>query len=183
MRVSPAKTAPWRDIGLGALLLCAVLAAYWPALQGGMLWDDDHHLTPPALQSLRGLWRIWSNPASTHQYYPLLHTAFWFEHRLWGDSVLGYHLVNVLLHATAACLVVAIVRRLALPGAWLAGFLFALHPVSVEAVAWISEQKSTLSAAFYLAAFLAYLRFDRSRRPSYYAAASALSLSTTDEHG
>jgi tetratricopeptide (TPR) repeat protein len=173
-RVPPAKTVPWRDIGLGALLFCAVSIAYGPALQGGMLWDDDHHLTPPALQPLRGLWLIWSNPAATHQYYPLLHSAFWFEHRLWGDSVLGYHLVNVLLHAAAACLVVAIVRRLALPGAWLAGFLFALHPVCVEAVAWISEQKSTLSAAFYLAALLAYLRFDRSRRSSHYAAASAL---------
>ena len=77
---------------------------------------------------------------------------------------MGYHLMNVLLHVAAACLAVAIMRRLALPEAWLAGFLFALHPVCVEAVAWISEQKSTLSAVFYLASALAYLRFDRTRR-------------------
>ena len=70
---------------------------------------------------------------------------------------LGYHLANVLLHAAAACLVVLIVRRLALPGVWLAGFLFALHPVTVESVAWMSEQKNTLSGVFYLAAALVYL--------------------------
>jgi tetratricopeptide (TPR) repeat protein len=173
-RALPSKALPWRDIGLSALLLGAACIAYWPALRGGLLWDDDAHVTRPALQSLHGLWRIWFELGATQQYYPLLHTAFWVEHRLWGDSVLAYHLVNVLLHAAAACLVVAIVRRLALPGAWLAGFIFALHPVAVEAVAWISEQKSTLSAVFYLAAALAYLRFDRTRRRSHYAAALAL---------
>jgi hypothetical protein len=97
-----------------------------------------------------------------------LHSAFWFEHRLWGDAVLGYHLANLTQHALAACLVVLIVRRLALPGAWLAGLIFALHPVCVEAVAWISEQKSTLSAVFYLASALVYLRFDQTRRRPHY---------------
>src|SRR3954462_12606546 len=83
-------------------------------------------------------------------------TAFWLEHRLWGDAVLGYHLMNIALHAASACLVVIIVRRLSIPGAWLAGFAVALPPVCVEAVAWISEQKSTLSAVLYLAAALSY---------------------------
>ncbi|MGA7382829.1 MAG: tetratricopeptide repeat protein [Terriglobales bacterium] len=122
----------------------------------------------PSMQSLHGLWRIWFELGATQQYYPLLYSAFWIEHRLWGDAVLGYHLANVALHALAACLVVLIVRRLALPGAWLAGLIFALHPVCVEAVAWISEQKSTLSAVFYLAAGLTYLHFDQSRRRSRY---------------
>jgi tetratricopeptide (TPR) repeat protein len=136
-----------------------------------MLWDDSSHVTEPGLQSLHGLWRIWSELGATQQYYPLLHSAFWLEHRLWGDAVLGYHLVNLLLHAVSACLVVWIVRRLSLPGAWLAGFVFALHPVFVEAVAWISEQKSTLSGVFSLAALLVYLGFDRSRgRRSYFLA-------------
>jgi hypothetical protein len=107
--------------------------------------------------------------------YPLLHSAFWTEHRLWGESVLCYHLVNIVLHAVSAGLVV-LVRHLRLAGAWLAGFIFALHPVSVEAVAWISEQKTTLSTAFYLASALAYLRFDQTRRRSLYFLASGLFL-------
>ncbi len=166
--------ASWRDAGMGALLLCATLAAYLPALRGALLWDDIMHVTRADLHSLHGLWRIWFDLGATQQYYPLLHSAFWLEYRLWGDAVLGYHLTNVVLHALAACLVVRIVRRLSLPGAWLAGFVFALHPVCVGAVAWITEQKSTLSGVFYLAAALTYLRFDRARRRSQYFAALGL---------
>ena len=137
-------------------IFAATLAAYWPALQGGFIWDDNAHVTTAAMCSFHGLWRIWFSLGATQQYYPLLHSAFWLEHRLWSDAVLGYHLVNVAQHALAACLVVVIVRRLALPGAWLAGLVFALHPVCVESVAWISEQKSTLSAVFYLSSALIY---------------------------
>jgi protein O-mannosyl-transferase len=158
-------TASWP---IYAAIFPAVLLAYWPALRGGLVWDDPAHITAPALQSWHGLWRIWFSLGATQQYYPLLHSAFWIEHRLWGDAVLGYHLANLGQHALAAGLVVAIVRRLELPGAWLAGMVFALHPVCVEAVAWISEQKSTLSAVFYLASALVYLSFDRTRRRSTY---------------
>ena len=159
---------------LWCLLFLSTLAAYWPALDGGLVWDDDVHVTRPELQSVEGLRRIWTDPGAVPQYYPLLHSAFWLEHRIWGDAVVGYHLTNVVLHALAAVLVVLILKRLAVPGAWLAGFVFALHPVEVEAVAWISEQKSTLSAVFYLATALVYLRFDESRRKSHYLLASGL---------
>src|ERR1700688_2028205 len=132
---APAGSGPSRlqDIAAAALLFCATLVAYLPALNGALLWDDDGHVTSPELQSLHGLWRIWFDLGATQQYYPLLHSAFWVEHKLWGDAVLGYHLTNVLLQASAACLVVLIMRRLALPGAWLAAFIFVLHPVCVEA--------------------------------------------------
>ena len=165
-----------RDAAAAALLFCATLFAYWPALQGDLLWDDTAHLTQPELQSLHGLGRIWFDLGSTQQYYPLLHSAFWIEHRIWGDALLGYHLTNITLHALSAFLVVMIVRRLSLPGAWLAGFVFALHPVCVEAVAWISEQKSTLSGVFYLASALTYLRFDETRRRPHYVLAFGLFL-------
>jgi len=157
-----------------ALIVCAAFAAYAPALRGGLLWDDSSHVTRLDLRSLHGLWRIWFDPGATQQYYPLLHSAFWMEHALWGDRVLFYHLLNVALHALAACLVVKIARRLAIPGAPLAGLLFALHPVCVESVAWISEQKSVLSGVLYLASALVYLRFDESRRRRDYAGALAL---------
>jgi tetratricopeptide (TPR) repeat protein len=163
-----------KDFALWAMIFAVTLVAHLPALQGGPLWDDDGHLTKPALQSIHGLWRIWFELGATQQYYPLLHSAFWIEHRVWGDAMVGYHLTNVVLHAVSACLVVLIMRRLSLPGAWLAGFVFAVHPVYVESVAWISEQKSTLSGVFYLAALLVYLRFDEDRRKSKYLLATGL---------
>jgi protein O-mannosyl-transferase len=144
----------------GAVLVaCATLVAYLPALRGGFLWDDDGHVTKPALRAVRGLWRIWLEPGATQQYYPVLHTAFWIEHRIWGDAPLGYHLANVLLHAAAAILFGRVLLRLLgdARAALLGSILFALHPVCVESVAWISEQKNTLSAVFYLSAALVYL--------------------------
>jgi len=157
-----------RDLLLAVILFAAALIAYYPAHAGGLLLDDDLHITLPNLRSLGGLWRIWFEVGATQQYYPVLHTAFWLEHRIWGDSVAGYHLVNVLLHAGSACLVVVLMRQLRLPGAWLAAFVFALHPVCVESVAWIAEQKNTLSTIFALGAAVAFLDFDGSRRPSRY---------------
>jgi protein O-mannosyl-transferase len=171
---SKPESARWRNLGAGLAIFGVTLLAYLPALHGGFLWDDNFHLTPPDLRSLAGLGRIWFEVDATQQYYPLLHSAFWLEHRLWGDAVVGYHLTNILLHATSACLVVAIMRRLALPGAGLAGLIFALHPVGVESVAWISEQKNTLSTVFCLGSALAYLRFDQERRGPQYALALGL---------
>jgi protein O-mannosyl-transferase len=110
------------------------------------------------LRSLGGLWRIWTEIGATQQYYPLLHSAFWFEYRLWGDWFVGYHLANIALHSASAVLLVLILRRLDVPGALFAGLIFALHPVAVESVAWISEQKNTLSAVFYLASAYVYVR-------------------------
>lgn len=156
-----------------ALLAGVLLVVYAPALQGELLWDDAGHVTRPDLQSWSGLLRIWFEVGATQQYYPLLHSAFWLQHRLWGDATLGYHVVNVLAHATAAVLFAAILRRLAVPGALFAACLFAFHPVCVESVAWISEQKNTLSTVFYLAAALAWLRYEEDRRPARYAVAWA----------
>jgi hypothetical protein len=153
---------------MAAPLFAAVVVAYFPALHGKLLWDDHAHVTQAHLRSLSGLWSIWFDVGATQQYYPLLHSAFWLEHKLWGDAVVGYHLVNILFHAAAASLLLLILRRLKIPGAALAAAIFALHPVYVESVAWITEQKNTLSAVFYFGAMLAYLRFDEDRRRSAY---------------
>lgn len=177
----PAAPAPSAALPAGgrptawacALIALVVLLAYLPALHSGFIWDDDGHVTRTDLQTLAGLFRIWFEVGATQQYYPLLHSAFWVQHVLWGDAPLGYHLVNLALHATAACLFGRVLLRLGVPGAWFAAVLFALHPVGVESVAWISEQKNTLSAVFYLLAALAYLDFDRDRRRPRYAAAAA----------
>jgi len=174
-----ARTSRGSYAATAAGILPLALACAWPALTGEQVWDDNAHITRPALQSLGGLAQIWTSVHATQQYYPLLHSAFWVEHRLWGDATLGYHLLNVLLHAAAAFLVVVVLGKLGIPGARLAGVLFAVHPVSMESVAWISEQKNTLSLVFYLLAALLYLRFDEAegRRPARtYALATLLFL-------
>lgn len=164
-----------------AALIVMVLLAYAPAMHGGMLWDDAAHLIPIDLQSLDGLRRIWFHPGATQQYYPITYTAFWLEHalwgdptRLWGDDTFWYHMVNVIQHASAAMLVWAILHRLRIPGAWLAAAIFAVHPVQVESVAWMSEQKNTLSAACYLGSLWCYLRFDEGRERKWYLLSGAL---------
>jgi tetratricopeptide (TPR) repeat protein len=159
---------------LGLLLVAATLIAYQPAWHAGFIWDDNAHVTKPALRSLNGLAHIWMQLGATQQYYPLVHSVFWVEHRLWGDATAGYHFINILLHAFSALLLVKILRQLKIPGAWLAAAIFALHPVQVESVAWISELKNTLSGAFYLGSALAYLGFDRNRSRGNYALALGL---------
>ncbi len=172
-RAAHPSFGPW-DWLFASALFVAVFLVYQPAWQGGLLWDDDFHVTRPELRSSHGLYRIWFDVRATLQYYPFLHSAFWIEHKLWGDATLGYHLVKLFLHAVAALMAAILLRRLAIPGAYLAAAVFALHPVQVESVAWIAEQKNTLSAVFYLAAAMAYLRFDRTRRTAWYSAALGL---------
>ncbi|MEW6270859.1 MAG: O-GlcNAc transferase, partial [Thermodesulfobacteriota bacterium] len=133
--------------------------AYLPALDNGFVWDDDDYVTANStLRSLDGLRRIWLEPGAVPQYYPLTFTTLWLDYQIGGLAPLGYHLVNVLLHALAAILAWLVLRTLGVPGAWLAGALFAVHPVHVESVAWIAERKNVLSGVLYLGAMLAYLR-------------------------
>ena len=160
----------------GLILIGATALAYLPAWNGKPIWDDDLHVTPPELRSVHGLVRIWTEPSAAPQYYPLLHTVFWIEYKLWGDWPLPYHLVNVALHALTALLILKILQRLALPGAWFAAAIFAFHPVMVESVAWMSEIKNTLSGALCAASALVYLKFDESRSRGAYVIALLLFL-------
>src|SRR5262249_18136826 len=163
-RRSPANTGQRRSDWFFCLILAVVtMLAYQPAWHGSLLWDDNFNITTPELRSLDGLRRIWFVPRTTQQYYPLLYTSYWVQQRLLGDSTSGYHLVNILLHIGCAVVVLKILRFLLIPGAELAAIIFALHPVNVETVAWISERKNTLSGIFALAATLWYRKFDENR--------------------
>jgi protein O-mannosyl-transferase len=144
----------------GLVLVLLVIVAYLPALRGQFIWDDDFHVVKSApLRSLAGLWRIWFEPGATQQYYPLTHSSFWLDYHLWGLNPMAYHAENILLHALGAVLVWRLLRRLGVNGAWLGAALFALHPVCVESVAWITERKNTLSGVCFLGAMLAAVEF------------------------
>ncbi|MGB8368578.1 MAG: tetratricopeptide repeat protein, partial [Verrucomicrobiia bacterium] len=151
----------------GGLIILLVFLAYLPALRGGFVWDDDVYVTNnPLLTAPDGLRRIWFSMDSPSQYFPLTYTVFRIEHLLWGLNPTGYHSVNILLHAINALLVWLLLKRLSVPGAWLAAALFGLHPVQVESVAWITELKSVLSLFFILLTLGCWIEFvgDRSRR-------------------
>ena len=143
---------------LGSLLVLAAVAAYVPALKAGFVWNDDTYVTEnPTLDGADGLRLIWTDTKANEQYYPMVFTSYWIEKRFWGLAPLGYHLVNVLLHAANALLLWTLLARLGLPGAGWAAALFALHPMCVESVAWVTERKNTLSLFLSLLAMLAYL--------------------------
>lgn len=177
-RASP-PAATGFPLWLGAALLFVVtFIAYAPSLRGDFLWDDDDYVTNnPTLNDAHGLYRIWFEFGATRQYYPLVYTTFWLEKHVWGLNPIGFHVVNVLLHAAGAMLLWRVLMTLKIPGALLAALLFALHPLHVESVAWITERKNVLSGLFYFAAGLAYLRIDDVRSSGRrYAAAMALFL-------
>jgi tetratricopeptide (TPR) repeat protein len=152
----------------GALLAALTIFAYRPVWHGGFLWDDDVYITNNELLTAPdGLRRIWLSLDSPSQYFPLVYTTFRIEHALWGLNPSGYHWVNLLLHVANALLVWRVLARLNVPGAWLAGAIFALHPVQVESVAWITERKNVLMGFFFLLTLLAWLAFvdERTKRP------------------
>lgn len=157
-----------RDLrALTVLLLIIVLTAwaYWPCLWGEFVWDDNSYIAyNPLLLDVSGLWRIWFEPAATPQYHPLVFSTYWIEYQIWGLSTLGYHLVNVALHVANTVILYVLLRRLRVGGALLAAAIFALHPVHVESVAWITERKDVLSAFFYGLTMLCWLRFLRLER-------------------
>jgi tetratricopeptide (TPR) repeat protein len=149
---------------LGLALVAVTVAAYVPALQAGFVWNDDTYLTENrTLDGADGLRLIWTEPKANEQYYPMVFTSFWVEKRLWSLQPFGYHLVNVLLHSGSALLLWGLLVRLGLPGAWLAAALFALHPLSVESVAWVTERKNTLSLFLSLLAIHAWYSFLEAR--------------------
>jgi tetratricopeptide (TPR) repeat protein len=144
--------------------VAATLLAYQPAWHAGFIWDDDRYITNNWLLTAPDGWhRMWFSLNVPSQYFPLAYTAFRLERDLLGLDPSGYHWMNLLLHAVNALLVWRLLWRLGVPGAWFAAALFALHPVQVETVAWLSEQKSLLSLLFCLLALLAWLVFIENR--------------------
>jgi protein O-mannosyl-transferase len=150
------------------LLVIAVFLVYLPALGGGFIWDDAAHIADKAVLTFPdGLRQIWLVPGATQQYYPLTHSIFWLAFVAWGKNTLGYHLLNVLLHALSSILLMTFLDRLRVRGSLWIALIFALHPLNVESVAWISELKNVLSMFFFLTALNAYFRALEDRAPRW----------------
>lgn len=160
-RSAPETARDWRPWLWAAALVLLVALVYWPTLWCGFVYDDVMHVQAnETLRSPGGLRAVWFELGTTEQYYPMTHTGWWMQYQLWQLDPRGYHAVNLLMHATVVLLLWRLLVRLAVPGAWLAAALFAVHPVEVESVAFVSELKNLLSAALALGSLLTYLRFD-----------------------
>src|SRR5438128_11577093 len=150
---------PWRNYIFAIGLVLTTRLAHRPVWHGTPRIDDQTYwITKPELRSGSGLLSLWMQPQTTKQYHPLVNTVFWVGNKLWGDAMLGYHLVNIFLHSVSALLLWKILRRLDVAGAWLAAAVFALHPVQVASVAWLAELTKPLSGVVFFCCVLSYSR-------------------------
>ena len=161
----PESGWPLASILMPVGLAVACLAAYWPAMQGQFIWDDDYYVVNnTALRTFEGIQDIWLGILSPRtypapQYYPMTFTSLWLDYRIWGLNPVGYHVTNLVLHVLCSWTLWVVLRKLTVPGAAAAAFVFALHPINVESVAWITERKNVLSGLFCLLSLLVYLRY------------------------
>ena len=145
----PQRSTWQRNWLCGLLLIALVFIAYTRVFKAGFIWDDESHLTQnPCIIGPLGLKEIWTSTRAV--YYPLVLTTFWILHKFVGLNPVPYHVLNVLMHAGSAVLLWRVSRQLNIRGAWLGAALWALHPITVQSVAWVTELKNTQSCLFYL---------------------------------
>jgi len=154
-----AKRPDWLFAAQAAVIVVGTFIVYLPALRAGFVWDDDLLVVKnPLLQTWSGLGEIWGF-GRTADYFPLTNTFFWVQWHLFGNQPLGYHIVNIVLQIADSLLVWLVLSRLRIPGAWLAALLFAIHPVHVSSVVWISELKNVLSMFWALLSVLLFFAY------------------------
>lgn len=159
MRCSATDRPRWQNSVFFLCLSIAFVLSYQQVLDCGFIWDDDAYVTENVnLRDWSGLASIWLKPGATPQYYPLVHTTFWLEYHCWGLNASGYHVVNCTFHLASTFVLFQILRHLKL-SPFLAVTLFAIHPIQVESVAWVTERKNVLSAFFYCLSALALLKW------------------------
>jgi tetratricopeptide (TPR) repeat protein len=149
-----------------ALIALVTFWVYSPAISGDWLWDDSMYLSHNSQLAQPGhLWKVWFQPGGFIEYYPIEQTVQWIQWQLWGNDTFPYHLTNILLHVANALLLWRLLARLGVKLAWIGGLIFAVHPMNVESVAWISEFKNCLSLAPALLAMSAWIDYSERRRP------------------
>ena len=156
--------------GLITLLSCAV---YLNSLGGEFVWDDVAQVREnPFITDLGNLPHFFSVnlgkytafPGFSPYYRPLFLVSYALDYRIWGLNPFGYHLTNVFLHSLCSLLVYVIAVKLLedVTAAFIAGTIFAVHPIHAEAVAWIAGRADLLAAVFVFASFYLYVTFRES---------------------
>jgi len=173
--------AKYSAASMGLALITVTVVVFWPCLGNGFtFWDDPGFVTENMAlrhggpQALAEIFR----QTILGTYVPLATLSHWLEYQLFGLKPLVYHLVNLLLHAANVILVFHLGMRLRLPraAAFWGALLFGIHPIHVEAVAWVTARKDVLFTFFYLASMLAYIRYIDTPRMRHYLLAWALGL-------
>lgn len=172
---SPTPNDRWRLIGICVFLAAAVWLIYGQTLQHEFVnYDDEDYVTANAQVSrgvtLSGI--VW---AFTHTHSANWHPLTWISHmvdcQFYGLNPGGHHFTNLLLHAANAILLFFLLRQMT--GAFwrsaVVAALFAIHPLRVESVAWVSERKDVLSGLFFLLTLMAYVRYARAPGRGRYA--------------
>jgi protein O-mannosyl-transferase len=156
------SSPPLRLLAGVTLIAVAVFSAYMPCINGRFIMDDDLLLTEnPLIKATDGLQQFWCC-ADSPEFYPVTYNTFWIEWRLWEMNPAGYHVTNLILHIVESLLIWIILRKLHIPGAFLAAMLFAVHPVNVESVAWIAQRRNMMAMLFFLLAILWYMKAEMS---------------------
>lgn len=156
----PQLHARGRSFLLGAALLTLVVVTFGMSVRFGFVHTDRENIThnPALLMFRQGLRDIWLAPGATPHYSPVAYSLMLVESKLVRQRPRGFHATSVAGHALNVLLFWILLRKLRLPGAAFAAAIFAVHPLQLEAVAWVSQQRILLSATFYLLGFMAYLR-------------------------
>src|SRR3989441_166448 len=172
--VTRALTQRWVHWLVPVLVALVTFAVFLPALQNQFVnWDDPtNFLDNPYYRGLGWSQLRWMWTTHLGHYIPLTWMTLGLDYLLWGMNPFGYHLTSLLLHAANAVVFFFVVHRilpLALPSrserghalavaAGFAALVFAIHPLRVESVAWVTERRDVLSGLFYLLTILLYLR-------------------------
>lgn len=148
---------PWLAV---LILVAAVVLAYRGVWHLGFIWDDDIYLTRNrCIVGPLHFTDIWTSMHA--RICPLVISCFWLQFQFWGLNALPYHLVNVGIHAASAVVLWRTLQVLGVRGAWLGAALWAIHPVQVESVAWISELKNTQSGLFFVLCVYVYAQWEK----------------------
>lgn len=162
------------------IITALTLIAYYPSFKGELTsWDDNRYITEnPYLKSLSSedIKSVFSEESYMGNYHPLTLLSLALDYQIGGEDKEGnihpqiYHIVNFLLHLISTLLVFFFVQKLFRNSktAFIAALLFGVHTLHVESVAWISERKDVLYAAFFMASLLAYLKYLDKKRPAVF---------------